>query len=224
MSDLEILMSGYGLEENQNGAELEHHQVKGARWYVHRGPPYPLDREDKAKNPASMKKGSTSYADARKRAKKRKAAKKKAQKLMEKAAKKEVKEAKAAEKAENKERDRIAKTARDKAKYAKTPESLYKHKELYSVDEIKDILNRFEWEEKVKNFREQDRDRGQKFVERTTKNANNILKLATTAAAGYNLYAAVSNAFGGGAKTISGVNIGAGGQAKNDNQKQGQNK
>lgn len=171
------------MDKNQNEFEwmdvaLEHHGVDGQSWGLRRGPPYPLSRQDKK---ANAEKARTKKRIAKKR------------KMVEKAAKKQEKaEAKAV-----KEEERKAETLRQqKKKYSKTPNDVYKHKDLYSNEELKEILSRFDVEEKVKDYQEKDHKRRAVNADSVDKVLKSIAGMAVSAITIYNIANAVQTAFG----------------------------
>ena len=105
-----------------NGA-LQHSGIKGQKWGIMHGPPYPLARGKGGRLPAVKK--VTSEAKQRK---------------MEKAA--ERKESRAEEKKEQ------------LRKYiVEHPKALYKHKEMFTRDELEDILKEIDFDQKLKDVR-----------------------------------------------------------------------
>lgn len=121
---------------------LAHHQIKGARWGIMHGPPYPLARGKGGRLPNVKK--VTSEAKQRK-------AEQKAQKT----------ESRAEEKKEN------------LRKYiVEHPKALYKHKEMFSKEELEDILKEIDFDQKLKDVR-----RGQ--LKKTVDTAMDIAKGVT---------------------------------------------
>ena len=100
---------------------LAHHQIKGAKWGVMHGPPYPLSRGKGGKLPAVKK--VTSEAKKRRE-------EKKAQKT----------ESRAEEKKEQLRKYIV-----------EHPKTLYKHKEMFTKTELEDILKEIEFDQKLKD-------------------------------------------------------------------------
>lgn len=172
-------------EENQNGVEdrfLEHYGVKGQEWRKRRGPPYPLGSQAKSKDPSKMK-ANTPPGTAKKEAERTKARK---------AAEKEARKKANAEKAEA--RKAIAR-AKQKEKYARTAKSLYKHRGMYSAEEIAEALRKFEWENKIKDYADKELNRAKNTVKSFEDMSKSIVSIANSALGGYNAFARVYNTF-----------------------------
>lgn len=100
---------------------LAHHQIKGAKWGVMHGPPYPLSRGKGGKLPAVKK--VTSEAKKRRE-------EKKAQKT----------ESRAEEKKEQLRKYIV-----------EHPKTLYKHKDMFSKAELEDILKEIDFDQKLRD-------------------------------------------------------------------------
>lgn len=185
--------------ENQNGIDkeqidlvvsnfLEHHGIAGQKWGKQHGPPYPLDRS--AAKQAKLKE----KAKAR-QAKEKEKTKKRIAKAQKKAEKKYQNEAKDAER-------KAEKTAKQKSKYSKTAESLYKHRDMYSYQEIAEALQKFEWENRIKDYMDKDMIRAKNKAEAMAKTTESVVKFATSMIDGYNVAVGVTNMLGIDSKPI----------------------
>lgn len=99
-------------------------------------------------------------------------------------------------KEEERRQKKDAKLAKTKAKYAKTPKSLYKHRDLYTYKEIAEILEGFEWGNRIKEYSQKDLDNAKKTFESIAKTAGSLVSFANSAIEGYNMVAGVSQSFG----------------------------
>lgn len=173
---------------NQNEIEsivsnfLEHHQIKGGKWGVMHGPPYPLNHN---KDKQAKLKAKAKARQAKEKAK----VQKRIAKAQSKAENREKKEAKDAERKE-------AKLAKDKKKYSKSPEQLYKHRDMYSYQEIADALQKFEWENKIKDYMDKDMIRAKNRAETMAKSTQSVVSFAKSMIDGYNVAVGVTNALG----------------------------
>lgn len=147
---------------------FEHHGVDGQKWGARRGPPYPLTKEAKKKDPTKVK------------------ASKKAEREVDKAKKKQENERKKEEKTK-------ADYERKKNKYSKTAKTLYKHRDMYTKEEIQKILERFGWEEKIKNYAASDLQRAKDKVNTFKDFASSIADIANSGVKIYNVVAKVHN-------------------------------
>lgn len=178
---------------NQNGIDkneidlvvnnfLEHHGIAGQKWGKQHGPPYPLDRNS-AKQAKLKEKAKARQAREKERTKKR-------------IAKAEKKEERLAKKKEKDSQRTAEKTAKKKEKYSKTAESLYKHRDMYSYQEISDALQKFEWENKIKDYMDKDMTRAKNKAETMAKTTQSVVSFAKSMIDGYNVVVGVSNAMG----------------------------
>lgn len=178
---------------NQNGVDknainlvvnnfLEHHGISGQKWGKQHGPPYPLDR-NAAKQAKLKEKAKARQAREKEKTKKRIA---KAQKKDEKKYQNEAKDAE--RKAE--------KTAKQKSKYSKTAESLYKHRDMYSYQEIAEALQKFEWENRIKDYMDKDMVRAKNKAQTMAQTTQSVVSFARSMIDGYNVAVGVTNALG----------------------------
>lgn len=207
-----MTMNEYPQNANQNEIDesldwminsLEHHGVEGQSWGKRHGPPYPLNRQDKAEAREDYKKKKA----AEKAKKEKERTKKRIAKAQAKAAKKEANDQKAAER-------KAEKLERDKKKYSKTAKDLYKHRELFTYQEIADALYKFEWENKIKDYMDKDFTRAKNSVGSFGEYAKNIVSVAKSGVDMYNIVASLNSYFGGEMKTIELKNVSSGGDGK----------
>lgn len=206
-----MTMNEYPQNANQNEIDesldflvnsLEHHQVKGGQWGVMHGPPYPLSRQNKKEAQADYKKN----LEKRRKEREKERTKKRIAKAQAKAAKKEANEKKAAER-------KAEKLERDKKKYSKTAKDLYEHRELFTYQEIADALQKFEWENKIKDYMDKDFTRAKDAIGTFKNYSENLVGAAKSGVDAYNIVASLNQYFGGTMKPISlqGVSSGGGG-------------
>lgn len=194
---------------NQNEVEsvvsnfLEHHGKEGQRWGVTHGPPYPLNRN---KDKQAKLKAKAKARQAKEKAK----VQKRIAKAQSKAENQEKKEAKDAER-------KAAKLAKDKKKYSKSPEQLYKHRDMYSYQEIADALQKFEWENKIKDYMDKDMVRAKNRAETMAKSTQSVVSFAKSVIDGYNVAVGVTNALGMDMKPVKIPSSSGGGEQKKDN-------
>lgn len=181
---------------------LEHHGVEGQSWGKRHGPPYPLNRQDKAEAREDYKKKKA----AEKAKKEKERTKKRIAKAQAKAAKKEANQKKAAER-------KAEKLAKDKKKYSKTAKDLYEHRELFTYQEIADALQKFEWENKIKDYMDKDFTRAKDAIGTFKNYSENLVGAAKSGVDAYNIVASLNQYFGGTMKpiTLQGVSSGGGG-------------
>lgn len=183
---------------------LEHHGVKNQKWGKRHGPPYPLGGSDKAR-------AKEAYAKERERKRKEKQ-KEKIQKRIEKEkqkqAKKEEKAKKEAERAEEKARKEAEDIERQKKKYSRDPKEVYKHRELYTLEELDKCLKTFEADAKVKSYIDKDYERAKNNMARFSDWGSSIAKAGNTAIDLYNLAVSVDHHFGGDLRPFNKVTSG----------------
>lgn len=192
---------------NQNGVSavsfvencLEHHGIKGQSWGKRHGPPYPLEGDDKRR--------SREFAKENRERKKKEKEKIKIQKRI---AKDKIKKEKAAKKEQNKQDDEekkqkqaAEKFAKEKAKYAKDPKTLYEHRDMYSPEEIAECLKTFELNARVKSYIDRDYDRAKSNMERFSSWSGSVVKTANNLANAYNLYVSIDRHLGGDKKPFT---------------------
>lgn len=141
---------------------LAHHGIKGQRWGVEHGPPYPVKRGFGGKPKITNVVKSRLKASMEKR----------------KAAKAEKKEETAAEKHEQLRREVV-----------KNPKKIYKNKDMFSKEELDSIIKEIEFNRKIEDVRLAEIARGQKKLESfqstlstTAKTMNNIKSIYNLAA------------------------------------------
>lgn len=165
---------------------LEHHGVEGQSWGKRHGPPYPLNRQDKAEAREDYKKKKA----AEKAKKEKERTKKRIAKTQAKAAKKEANEQKAAER-------KAEKLERDKKKYSKTAKDLYEHRELFTYQEIADALYKFEWENKIKDYMDRDFTRSKNHMDTFANYSKRVVDVAKTGIDAYNIIASLDRYING---------------------------
>ena len=143
---------------------LEHHGILGMHWGKKNGPPYPLQGFRKAL--------------AEKRAKRRK-----------KAIIKKAQATKAANKQAKQQAELDKKTLEERKKeYAKNPYAVKEHKNLYTTQELKDIVDRYATEKKLDEYTPSKMAKAKKKIDKAMKVVGGV----TTA---YNLAANLRNPF-----------------------------
>lgn len=158
---------------------LEHHGVDNQKWGVRRGPPYPLNSEAKKKDPSKMQKNTLSGT-----------AKKQAGKTTRKAAEKTRKKMESEKRKEEKQKENYEK---NKERYAKSPKQLYKHRAMYTKEEIQKALDGFDWGNKIKSYQDADMKRAKETVNTFKEFANSIASIAESGVKIYNVVAKVHN-------------------------------
>lgn len=151
---------------------LEHHGVKGMKWYQHIfGREQGHAKYSKSSGGSSDKKTFRDRLnDAAKKRASEKAAKEKA-KADKKAAEEKVKAEKEAAAKEKKRQDIL-----------KNPTKLYKHRDEFTYDEIKAAMERFKWEKQLNEYSEAQLKRGATFIQTINTYTNNAINLYNAAA------------------------------------------
>lgn len=170
---------------------LEHHGVLGQVWGKKRGPPYPLSRADKQKN--------------REVAKKKKAAEKKKkeiEKTKKRIAKNEANKQKEIKKEEEAKAKREADLRAKKEKYSKDAKTLYEHRDMFTYQEIADALQKFEWENKIKNYIDKDYGRAKSNIKTFADFTKSTVAFANSSIDAYNIIASLNKHFGGNMEPI----------------------
>lgn len=171
---------------------LQHHGIPNQKWGRQHGPPYPLSRSA-SKKIRSGQKISKSEAKALRE-------KDKAVKRINKAVAKKEKQEKREARNEARSAER---TLRKKAKYSKTAKSLYKHRNMFSQEEIENCLKKFEWEGKIKDYKQKDFNRVKNTVATFSDFSKSVVSIGKNAVEVYNIVAALDKTFGdGGMKKI----------------------
>lgn len=170
MTELEysdFLKSETDLEREAN-LILEHHGIKGMKWGVSNGPPYPVSRT-KSGNPTKAQKKKKASLLARFRSK----------------VSKKTGKNKKAEKQESKAQIKKKLLTSTDAKY------LYKYRDMLSDNELQDRINRLNKEQQLKNLIPKDKgnwekiQNAEKFLKSTAAMAESVTKI-------YNSYNAVT--------------------------------
>lgn len=177
------------------GEELEHHGIDNQKWGVRNGPPYPL----KPAVSSAVKQGKTK--EEIRVAKKRAKSLKKARATRAKNLKEKAKEKARAAKEEKKQADR-------KERSLKSPTLMYKNRDLFTTDELKNLADRFAAENKIQNLSSDRIQKGKDIV-------NNILNIAEGGIRGYNMAARLYNTFTNGDKELPYVSGASTGESKN---------
>lgn len=159
---------------------LEHHGVKGMKWYQH--------IFGKEQSHAKYPKGS-SVGDSKKQSKakekeavKRARAKAKAAAERAKQKAKEEKQKAKEEKQKAKADLEAAKKEKERQKILSDPTKLYKHRKEFTYEEIQGALKTFEWEKKLNGYSTDDLKRGATFINTILTYANNAINLWNTMA------------------------------------------
>ena len=164
--------------ENEN--YLEHHGIEGQKHGVRNGPPYPLkpaiSRAVKESAKKEPKQGIIAKYKANKIAKKRKAAQVEALK-------------KAREEKDRKQQEEKAKAdLKKKVTESRDPALLYKHADLFSTDELREMKNRLSVEEEIKKLSPSIVDKGQQFIKKAQTTADVLGKTANVLDNGIKTY------------------------------------
>lgn len=182
---------------NQNGGfgwmddALEHHGVDGMSWGKRRGPPYPLNKESKKANREAAKKDRATKKRSKEIAKTKK-----------RIANNEAKKARETKKSEDKAKKEANEIAKKKAKYSRDAKTLYNHREIFTYEEISQALNKFDWENRMKDYMDKDFDRAKKNIRSFADYSKTVVEFANTAIDGYNVIASLNKHFGGDMKPI----------------------
>ena len=145
---------------------LAHHQVKGARWGVRHGPPYPIVRGAGGRPKVTHVVKSKLKDSISKR----------------KVAKEEKKEATAAEKHEQLKREVI-----------RNPKKIYKNKDAFSKSEIDEMKKQIEYNRSIEDIRLAEIKRGQDKLDNFANTLATTAKLMNSAKTIYNLGAELNN-------------------------------
>lgn len=138
---------------------LEHYGVPGMRWGVRK------DRGSSGSRTPGRKRstGKTRAATRREEREKAKAAKKAAE-------------------AKRKAEAEVAKKEAQRKKILRDPRQLYKHRDEFTYDEIKEAMKRFDWEKQLNGYSQSQVAQGAKFIGDLFTLANNSINLYNSAA------------------------------------------
>lgn len=138
---------------------LEHYGVPGMRWGVRK------DRGSSGSRTSGRKRstGKTRAATRREEREKAKAAKKAAE-------------------AKKKAQAEAAKKEAQRKKILRDPRQLYKHRDEFTYDEIKEAMKRFDWEKQLNGYSQSQVAQGAKFIGDLFTLANNSINLYNSAA------------------------------------------
>lgn len=175
--------------------EIYHHGIDNQKWGVRNGPPYPL----KPAVSSAVKQGKT--REEIRAAKKRSKSLKKARATRAKNLKEKAKEKERAAKEEKKQADR-------KEKSGKSPTLMYRNRELFTTQELKDLADRFAAENKIQELSSNRIRQGKDTV-------INLLNIAESGIRGYNMVARLYNTFTNGDKELPYVSGASTGESKN---------
>lgn len=172
-----------------NELYLQHHQIKGAKWGKHNGPPYPLSKE----------------ISTGKRLKTRGAALAKRKAMIAKKAqmKAQAKATKDSEKQQKVEAKKQAQTEKLKNKVVKSRSiaKVYKNADLFSNEELEKIKYRFTLENDIKRLKDSTFiQKGRSYVDKIGMAADGLDRIANTIEKGsktYNNVAKVMNSLYG---------------------------
>lgn len=184
------------MEITQNRSEeiyknyLEHHQIKGGKWGVMHGPPYPLSKTiSTGKRLKKKVTGSRGVSVAKYKAK-----------LAKKAQIKTAKENEKQRKLDEKKKEQNEKL---KAKILKSRSvaKVYKHADLFSDQELQQLKNRFTLENDIKKLKNSDfTQKGKDFIDKIGMAGDTLNKVANVIENGsrtYNNVAKVMNSLYG---------------------------
>lgn len=170
---------------NQYWTFIEHHGVKGMKWYQHlfgryqKGAKY---GEGSGEDKPSTKKSKSELKKERRIQKKQERAKKKI-------AAAKAREKKEKGKKEAKEQKETAKKEAKRKEILSSPSSLYKHRNEFTYDEIKEAMKKFDWEKQLRQHAvDRDRqlkdriDNGVEYINILRKGTENAIKVYNNAA------------------------------------------
>lgn len=151
-----------------NNEYLSHHGIKGQKWGVEHGPPYPVRRgAGGAPKKTSIVKSRLSEAMAKR-----------------KEAKAVKREETAAEKHEKLRKEVI-----------NNPKKIYKNRDQFSQKELEEMIKRIEFDRKIKDVKIEEVKRGIDSYKRFQSVMNTTASLASNVQSIYNFAANVNNAF-----------------------------
>lgn len=145
---------------------LEHYGVPGMKWGVRK------DRGSSGSGTSGRKKSVSKTRAATRREEREK-----------------VRAAKKASEAKKKAETELAKKEAQRKKILRDPRQLYKHRDEFTYDEIRDAMKRFDWEKQLNGYSQSQVAQGAKFVGDLFNLANNSINL-------YNAAARIANSVG----------------------------
>lgn len=157
------------------GEHLEHHQIKGAKWGVLHGPPYPLARGKNGRIPKIKK----ITSEAKQRAAERKAEK-------------------AVKKAEKNEKNASDKKEQLKKTIISNPSLLRKNKDIFTKSELEEIMKEIEFDRRLKDVEDQEFKRLVSKGQDISNLFGSVAKIGSSAMGIYNTAVGFHNAFSDG--------------------------
>jgi len=145
---------------------IAHHQVKGARWGVRHGPPYPVVRG------AGGKPKMTKVIKS---------------KLKETISKRKE------TKVEKREESAAERHERLRKEVIRDPKKIVKNKDMFSREELDEMIKQIEFDRKLQDVRQKEIQRGRDRFDSFQKNVANIKTLAINSKELYNVVADVNN-------------------------------
>lgn len=189
---------------------LEHFNVKGSSWYQHkRGrwqkhAKYAHGMDDPNKDNSKATKSDSSKKKTF-RERQEETAK---QKAKDKDAKEKAKAEKKASEAKAKAEKDAAKKEKERKDILKNPTKLYKHRDEFTYDEIKEAIKRFDWEKQLYNHSKERLKQGSDYIQSALDYTNKAINL-------YNAAARIVNSVSGDGETNTIPFIGKQDETKN---------
>lgn len=189
---------------------IAHHGIKGQKWGVEHGPPYPVRRGAGGKPKTTSIVKSRLKAALNDRAESRKKKKDEKEKRIA-----EIREKKAQKEAEKHVED----YEKLKEQVIKHPKDLYKKKDSFSKEEIKKLIEEIEFDRKIQDVRDTEIERGLERYKNLGTGVQTTANLAKNLKEIYNVAADVHNAFveTGRAKGAKWPTLGGDSNKKSDN-------
>lgn len=146
---------------------LAHHQAPGAHWGVHNGPPYPLDRTDS---------GQISKKQERAAARLQRKEDREAAKVKKRADKKAVQTLKKQKNIDpDKMTDEEKESMKKEVQRSKSISIMMKYSDLFTTQEINDMANRIQAEQRLKDLNASKVQKGFDFIKKQSNNLNTIV-------------------------------------------------
>lgn len=139
---------------------LAHHQVRGAHWGEHNGPPYPLVRTPSGQ--ISKKQERAAARIARKEARKEEKAQAKATKKAEKNVSKALQKGKKLD--TDKMSDEEKETMKKEVAKSSDAKQIMKYKDLFSTEELRTMADRIRAEQSMNDLKTSDIDKGMAYI------------------------------------------------------------